>query len=86
MHQLSQYNIYYLYNYNLGKIIANVASQVIVVKKKKRLAILNGLIDSGFLEGNVKCVSSFLDAKEIIEGYGKDTVVLIENDLPDNYI
>lgn len=76
----------YEYNLKLGKMIAGVATKVIIVKEKNRDALLKGLMVSDYDMCNVVCVNSFVDAKRVIDVANEDYVFLIENDLPDNYI
>lgn len=74
-------------NINLGKNISEVADFVIVVNKLNRKAILEGLKQGGFNENNIFVVDTLEKAKEIIaQKVKEDNVVLLENDLPDNFI
>lgn len=75
----------YLYNYNFGKILSGVSTEVVIVKLKNRQALFDGLIEGGYSIDNIKFANNFESARKVIEGYGSDSVVLIENDLPDNY-
>ncbi|MBE5738265.1 MAG: hypothetical protein E7354_00820 [Clostridiales bacterium] len=77
-----------LYNINksLGQKIAGVSTEVIIVKKINRDAIYAGLMSRGFDMSKVYFVSSFSDCRKLLATLGNDYVVLIENDLPDNYI
>lgn len=74
------------YNVKFGEMIGEIATRVIIVKEKNRDALLSGLVNSGYDMCNVKCVSTFLEAKKEIDMANGDYVFLIENDLPDNYI
>ena len=76
-------NDQYRENYKFGKEIAKVADYVFVVNNVNKDAIVNGLFDAGFDFENVKTVSSFNKIKFC--NFKKGDVVLIENDLPDNY-
>lgn len=76
----------FTYNVKFGEMIGKIATRVIVVKGKNKDALLSGLVNSGYDMCNVKCVSTFLDAKKEIDMANGDYVFLIENDLPDNYI
>ncbi|MBE5735916.1 MAG: UDP-N-acetylmuramoyl-tripeptide--D-alanyl-D-alanine ligase [Clostridiales bacterium] len=73
------------YNRKFGELIAKFATDVIIVKRKNRQAILLGLGNACFDLSRVMCVDSFAAAKSVIDGLNSDSVVLIENDLPDNY-
>lgn len=73
------------YNRKFGELIAMFATDVVIVKLKNRQAILLGLGNACFDMSRVMCVDSFAGAKSIIDGLSSDSVVLIENDLPDNY-
>lgn len=72
-------------NYNFGKLIGKYANEVIIVKKLNREAILEGLHSIGFKKSKIYTVDDFASAKNAIEKLPSDYVVLIENDLPDNY-
>ncbi len=73
-------------NFILGQKIARVATDVVIVKSINRDAIVSGLKSAGFDLDRVTFVSSFSDIKNYVNSLDKDYVVLIENDLPDNYI
>ena len=68
-------------NYKLGCLIANSFDKCFVVNKVNRLAIVKAFTDNKF--SNYKVVDKFKDID--FSGFGKDDVVLIENDLPDSY-
>lgn len=76
----------YEYNYKFGKMIGRYANEVIVVKKTNREAIIEGLHNTGFKKSKIYVVDNFSSAKKVIEKLPSDYVVLIENDLPDNYL
>ena len=73
-------------NFMLGQKIAKVATDVVIVKTLNRDAIVDGLKSVGFDLDRVTFASSFSDIKNYVNTLDKDYVVLIENDLPDNYI
>ena len=75
----------YEQNYEFGKIVARYATNVIIVKNLNKKPINDALVDSGFDMKNVVCVESFIDAKRLFADMDGNYVVLIENDLPDNY-
>ncbi len=70
-------------NYRFAKQIAGVADKVYIVNNINKSALQNGLFDAGFDFNNYKFVSRF--NKIDFSKFTKDDVVLIENDLPDNY-
>ncbi len=74
-------------NYNLGKEAANCADIIILVGKQHSKPIAEGVKDAGFKEENLYIVSSFKEASNVFTPMcNKDTVLLFENDLPDNYL
>lgn len=74
-------------NYNLGAAAAKGADLIIAVGKKRSEPIVKGAYDSGAKAENVFVAESFMDALKIFEPYAnKNTVLLVENDLPDNYL
>ncbi|MBQ0017392.1 MAG: UDP-N-acetylmuramoyl-tripeptide--D-alanyl-D-alanine ligase [Clostridiales bacterium] len=73
-------------NEQFGKDIAKVCDIVVVVNKNNKNAILSGLISQNFDENNVYLVDTLNDATKLFGTLLKrGDVVLIENDLPDNY-
>lgn len=76
----------YLSNKIFGEKIGAVATEVIIVKKLNKDAIYSGLITSGFDSSKIYFASSFNECKTVLNRLGRDYIVLIENDLPDNYI
>ena len=73
------------YNMDFAKLVASRCDEIVVVKNKNKDAIKAGLKNSGFDMSRVAFYENFLLAKKYIENLGDDCVVLIENDLPDNY-
>lgn len=73
-------------NFLLGQKIAKVATDIIIVKAINREAILSGLKSMNFDMDRVMFAGSFAEIKDYVNSLDKDYVVLIENDLPDNYI
>lgn len=71
----------------LGKFAASVFSDVILVGKSERTtALQDGLEDVKFDSQKIKTVKDLQEARETLaQIVEKDTVVLFENDLPDNY-
>ncbi len=77
----------YEYNYNLGLAAAQKCDIIILVGKLRSVPLHDALIASHFPEENVFVVSSFAEAMGILRNLAdKQTVTLIENDLPDNYL
>ena len=72
-------------NYKFGKLVGKYATEVIVVKKTNREAIVEGLKSIGFNKSKIYLVEDFDGVKKVLENVTKDYVVLIENDLPENY-
>lgn len=74
-------------NLKFGKNISQVATKVYIVNKVNRRFIMKGLLDNGFDKNNIICVNTFMDAWEDVQrNLSKDDVILVENDLPDNYV
>jgi UDP-N-acetylmuramoyl-tripeptide--D-alanyl-D-alanine ligase len=73
-------------NFKLGARLAKVADKVIIVNELNKQSIHDGLVSQGFAEGNIYFAKTLQDAKGIYSGFLKPgDVLLIENDLPDNY-
>ena len=75
----------YLYNKNFGKLLTKYATEIMIVKKKNRIAILDGIKETNFNINKVYIVDDFSKAKNFIEKSDENYVILIENDLPENY-
>jgi len=74
-------------NFKFGVRIAKVADQVIIVNEINKDAINDGLLSQGFPNENIHFAKTLKDAKEIYAGMlNPGDVLLIENDLPDNYM
>ncbi len=73
----------YKENYKFGKQISKVANKVYIVNNVNKEALCNGLFDGNFDFNNLVKVSSF--NKIDFAKFTNDDVILIENDLPDNY-
>ena len=74
-------------NYNIGVIIANVCTKVIIVNKTNKTALYSGLIDAGFSDKNIFFYNTLEDAQNIFSVVLSDiSTVLLENDLPDDYV
>ena len=75
----------YNFNYEFGKLLAKYADFVVIVKKYNRKPIFNALMDSGFDRKNIIFVGKFSESMPYIDSLNSEYVVLIENDLPDNF-
>jgi UDP-N-acetylmuramoyl-tripeptide--D-alanyl-D-alanine ligase len=76
----------YQANHTFGKQMSKVCNYIILVGKKQTAPIQKGLVDAGYPMEKCTIVSDIFEAyahlsKIVIQ----DDVVLIENDLPDNY-
>ncbi len=77
----------YEYNKNLGKAAASVCDKIIFVGENRSKPLKEGALEQGFNEENIFVAKSFLEAMEIYTKLAdSNTVVLLENDLPDNYL
>lgn len=75
-----QYNI----NKEFGTHIAQVADDVILVGREQTKAIYDGLIEKKFKKSNIHILNEVKQAFVLIQKLqGKETFVLLENDLPD---
>ena len=75
-----------LENYNLGKKIAEIADEVIIINKTNQQAIEQGLIEGGFDKAKIHLADTLNKAKDLLPSIvSEGAVVLFENDLPDNY-
>ncbi len=75
-------------NENFGKQAANVCDYAVLVGKKQTEPILRGLLEKGFPKEKIFLAKDFSEA--IAHAYalpteGKKPVILLENDLPDNF-
>ena len=75
----------YLYNFEMGKLISKYFDYVVIVKEKNKKALSDGLLNGGFSLNKIFYTKSFDEAKLFLSKCSKDDVVLIENDLPDNF-
>ena len=74
-------------NYALGKKAAEKCDVIILVGKNRSKPMQDAVNDSDFNKENLHVVSSFKEAMEIYSAIAdNNTVVLFENDLPDNYL
>lgn len=73
-------------NKAFGVAISKVCDLVILIGKIRSTPIKDGLVSAGFSEDNILVYNSLSDAKRDFKKFLKATdVVLLENDLPDDY-
>ena len=74
-------------NKALGKAAANVCDKIIFVGQKRSEPLVEGVRETDFNTENMYIASSFMEAMEIYSSFAdSNSVVLLENDLPDNYL
>lgn len=74
-------------NKALGAAAARVCDKIIFVGKQRSIPLADGAREVGFDEHNLFIAESFQHAMTIYSGFAdNNTVVLLENDLPDNYL
>jgi UDP-N-acetylmuramoyl-tripeptide--D-alanyl-D-alanine ligase len=74
-------------NYALGKEAAKNCDVIILVGKNRSKPMADAVNKSKFKKENLHIVASFKEAMEIYSKIAdNNTVVLFENDLPDNYL
>ena len=77
----------YEYNKALGTAAAKVCDKIIFVGLKRSEPLAEGARETDFNTENMYVASSFKEAMEIYSRFAdSSTVVLLENDLPDNYL
>lgn len=77
----------YKHNYRLGEIASQCADFIILVGLERSRPIKEGIMSKGYDEDKIFVAASFKEAYEKYTSFADaDTVVLIENDLPDNYL
>ncbi len=74
-------------NFEFGQEAAKACDYIILVGKNQTLPIFNGIKDAGFDMNNVFVADNLNDALSHVYSYQTDKkkIVLLENDLPDNY-
>lgn len=75
-------------NREFGKHMAKVCDYVVLVGQKQAVPMLAGLRDEGYDENKIFVADTVQEAfKHVyaLNSNGKDKIILIENDLPDNY-
>ncbi|MCL2229288.1 MAG: UDP-N-acetylmuramoyl-tripeptide--D-alanyl-D-alanine ligase [Firmicutes bacterium] len=76
----------YFENYNFAKKMSSIADSVIIVGDTNKEAINSGLLDSGFSREKIFHAQNIDEAKGLFPTLLKSgDVLLIENDLPDNF-
>lgn len=75
----------YVTNKLFGEKISKVATEVIIVKNVNREALYSGLITGGFDAKKIYFAGKFSQVKNVLNNLSDEYVVLIENDLPDNF-
>lgn len=74
-------------NKRLGQEAAKYCDTIILVGKNRSIPLKEGALGEGFNPDNLYVVSSFSEAvKTFSPMCDKNTVILFENDLPDNYL
>jgi UDP-N-acetylmuramoyl-tripeptide--D-alanyl-D-alanine ligase len=74
-------------HYNIGKDLAGVADLVVLIKNSVTPDIEKGLLDNGFAKKNIVWFESANEAYGEVRNITKPgTVVLLQNDWPDNYL
>lgn len=77
----------YNFNYKLGLAAAKISDIIILVGKKRAVPMNDAILTTDFNTENLYIVGSFKEAMEIYSSFAdENTVVLLENDLPDNYL
>jgi UDP-N-acetylmuramoyl-tripeptide--D-alanyl-D-alanine ligase len=75
-------------NKTFGTQAAAVCDYVVLVGENQTKPIFDGLVEAGFIKEKIHIVSNLqegLKAVDSIKASGQEKVVLMENDLPDNY-
>lgn len=74
-------------NYEFGQEASEACDYIVLVGKNQTVPIYNGIKDSGYDMNNVYVADNLNDALAKVQAYQTDRkkVVLLENDLPDNY-
>lgn len=74
-------------NYEFGQEASKACDYIVLVGKNQTVPIYNGIKDSGYNMENVYVADNLNDALAKVQAYQTDRkkIVLLENDLPDNY-
>ena len=75
------------YNEEFGRQAANVCDYIILVGEKQTHAIKKGALGAGFAEDKLFVKNGLTEATQLMYELeaGREKVILLENDLPDNY-
>ena len=75
------------YNEEFGRQAAGVCDYIILVGEKQTHAIKKGALGAGFAEDKLFVKNNFTEATQLMYELeaGREKVILLENDLPDNY-
>ena len=77
----------YKHNYRLGEVASQCADYIILVGLKRSEPIKQGILSNGFDESKLFVEAGFKEAyNRYLQIADSNTAVLIENDLPDNYL
>ena len=77
----------YDFNYKLGLAAAKICDTIILVGKNRAKPMLDAINTTDFNKDAVHIVSSFAEAVSVLQQFADaTTAVLVENDLPDNYL
>ncbi len=75
------------FNFDLGVRAGQVCDQIVLVGLNRSKPIADGVRSTDFCEENLHIVASFKDAVALLSPtLDQNCVVLVENDLPDNYL
>ena len=74
-------------NYEFGKEAAEACDYIVLVGKAQTVPIYNGIKDAGYNMSQVYVADGLNEALAKVQEYKTDKkkIVLLENDLPDNY-
>lgn len=74
-------------NFEFGQEAAKACDYIVLVGKNQTVPIYNGIKDAGYNMDNVYVADNLNDALAKVQAYqtSKKKIVLLENDLPDNY-
>ena len=73
-------------NKEFGREIAKTCDEVILIGENKTKPIYDGIIEEGFNKNNIHVLNDVMEAFPLINKLkGKETYVLLENDLPDSF-
>ena len=75
------------YNEEFGRQAAGVCDYIILVGEKQTHAIKKGALGAGFAEDKLFVKNNLTEATQLMYELeaGREKVILLENDLPDNY-